>query len=66
MSPEDAVQAAVEKLVQWDAFQKIWSESTPHQKEYVRDVLRGMAETSYHARVNKLVTLVEELLEQRK
>jgi len=39
MTVEDEVQDVIERLVQWDAFQKIWGESTPRQKWYVRDLL---------------------------
>lgn len=42
--PDDEVadrpQEIIEGLVQWDAFQEIWSRSTPRQKDYVRNLLR--------------------------
>lgn len=36
---QGTVQEIIEGLVQWDAFQEIWDESTPREKEYVRNLL---------------------------
>ncbi len=46
---EDLVQKAIEELVQWDAFKRIWGESTPRQKQYVRELL-GCSFTSARRR----------------